>query len=143
MVGRGPGVFDPELDTAVPPDVAAVAGPVVGQDPFDTDASLGEPGDGPVQERDAVGGVLGAGELAVGQPRVGVDGGVDVGVAAAAQCDRRLVSEVRPSLRCPPPSGIRASFLTSMWTSSPQRSVSMRRMTRPVGRSIHRKRFTP
>ena len=41
----------------------------------------GEPGDGPVEERDAVGGVLDAGELAVGEPGVGVDGGVDVGVA--------------------------------------------------------------
>ena len=35
---------------------------------------------GPPEKGDAVGGVFGAGELAVGEARVGIDGGVDVGV---------------------------------------------------------------
>lgn len=36
-----------------------------------------------------------------------------------------------------------ACFFTSTWTSSPGRSVWMRRTTRPVGRSIHASRFRP
>ncbi len=72
-----------ELAAAVGPGVAAITVAVVGQDPLDGDALGGEPGDGPSEERDGVCGVLRAGELAVGEPRVGIDGGMDVGVAAA------------------------------------------------------------
>jgi hypothetical protein len=42
---------------------------------------------------------------------------------------------VRPSIRQPPPAGILPSFLTSTCTRSPHRVDSMRRITRPVGRS--------
>jgi hypothetical protein len=79
--------------------------------------------------------------LAVGEPGVGVDGGVHVAHAPAA----RLLAGPHgpPWTRQPPPSGIRTSFLTSTWTSWPGRSVTMPRMTRPVGRSNHRGWFSP
>ena len=54
---------DAQFAASVLPCVAAVAVAVVGQDPFDCDAALGEPGHGTVQERDAVDGVFRAGEL--------------------------------------------------------------------------------
>jgi hypothetical protein len=75
-------VSDGQLGAQVTPGPTAVAVAVVGQDPFDVDALFGEPRDRPVEEGDTVGGLLGAGELAVGQPRLRVDGGADVGVAA-------------------------------------------------------------
>jgi hypothetical protein len=56
-------VSNAELGATVPPGVTAVADPVVGEDPFDRDALSGEPGNGPVHERDAVAGVLDTGEL--------------------------------------------------------------------------------
>src|SRR5690606_3270949 len=79
--GPGSGVGDAELGATLAPEDGAVAVAVVGEDPLDRDALLGEPGDGTIEEGDAVGGVLGAGELAVREPAVGVDRGVDVGVA--------------------------------------------------------------
>ena len=63
VVGLGAGVGDAQFVASVLPCVAAVAVAVVGQDPFDCDAALGEPGHGTVQERDAVDGVFCAGEL--------------------------------------------------------------------------------
>lgn len=71
---------DPELGATGGPVAGAVAGAVVREDPFDGDPPSGEPGDRPVRERDTVRSVLDAGELRIGQPRVGVDRGVDVGV---------------------------------------------------------------
>ena len=47
------------------------------------------------QEGDAVPGVFDAGELAVGEPGVGVDGGMDVGVAEPGW----FLVTARPSLR--------------------------------------------
>ncbi len=54
----------------------------------------------------------------------------------------RLAVE-RPCARHPPPGGILPSFLMSMWTRSPGRPCSSRRITRPVGRSIHDNRLHP
>lgn len=47
-------------------------------------ALIGQPGDGPLEQGDAVGLVLHAGELAVSQPQVGVDRSVGVGVAQSS-----------------------------------------------------------
>ena len=63
VVGPGSGVGDAEFVAAVAPGVAAVADAVVGEDPFDADAVISEPGHGSVQEGNAIGGVLDAGEL--------------------------------------------------------------------------------
>lgn len=75
---------DAQFGAALRLGVAAVVAAVVGQDPFDGDATFGEPGHSPVEERDEVDGVLDAGELAAGRPGVGVDDGVDVVVALAS-----------------------------------------------------------
>jgi len=50
---------------------------------------------------------------------------------------------VRPNMRQPPPAGILPRFLTSMWTRSPTDAASMRRTTRPVGRSSQRNLASP
>ena len=84
MVGLGADVSDAQFGAALRPGVAAVVAAVVGQDPFDGDATFGEPGHSPVEERDEDDGVLDAGELAAGRPGVGVDDGVDVVVALAS-----------------------------------------------------------
>ncbi len=80
MVGLGAGVGDAQLGASVSPDEAAASVTVVDQYSFDCDAFLSEPGNGTVQERHAVDGVFCSGKLAVGEPRVGVDRCVDVGV---------------------------------------------------------------
>jgi hypothetical protein len=77
-------VSDAQFGAALRLGVAAVVAAVVGQDPFDGDATFGEPGHSPVEERDEDDGVLDAGELAAGRPGVGVDDGVDVVVALAS-----------------------------------------------------------
>ena len=53
-VGPGPFVGDAEVGAGVAPGVGAVGGAVVGQHAFDGDAVFGEPGDGAVQDADAV-----------------------------------------------------------------------------------------
>ena len=63
------------------PWAAAVAVAVVGQEPFDGDATFGEPPDRSLEERDAVNGVLGASELGIRESAVGVDRSMDVRVA--------------------------------------------------------------
>ena len=80
---------------------------------------MGEPLAGPVPE-------LGAGlfavvrkDLAVGQAAVVVDRGVDVLVAAGCLSGGVPVGYGLPQARQPPPSGILATFLVSMCTSSP------------------------
>ncbi len=67
-----------QLGTEVPGDVALA---VVGHHPFDRDAVGGEEGPGSAPEADGGDGLLVAEDLRVGQAGVGVDGGVDVGVA--------------------------------------------------------------
>jgi hypothetical protein len=88
-------VLDGQLLVLFAPGVAAVSGTVVGQDPFDADAVVGEerPGSGPERQRGGRGLVVEG--LAVGQAGVGVDGGVDVAVA-----------QVRPAVTDPWPVGV-------------------------------------
>ncbi|MDX6256640.1 MAG: hypothetical protein QOJ11_2974 [Frankiales bacterium] len=50
------------------PEPAAVAGPVVGEDPLDADAGSGGPGDRAAPEPGRGGGLLATQDLAVGQP---------------------------------------------------------------------------
>jgi hypothetical protein len=59
----------------------SVARPVVSQHPLDGDAIGGEEGPGPAPEADGGHGLLVGMDVRIGQARVGVDGGVDVGVA--------------------------------------------------------------
>ena len=58
------------------------------------------------------------------------------GCSHPAVVDCRLVSALRPSFLCPPPSGTRASFLTSMWTSSPRRG-RLDPSDHPARRPVH------
>jgi hypothetical protein len=57
-------------------------------------------------------------ELAEGDPGAVIDGRVNI-VLADPSASAALA---RPWMRWPPPSGMRPSFLTSRWTSSPGRS---------------------
>jgi hypothetical protein len=66
-----------------PEQPAAVADPVVGEHAVDGDAVQGEPVVGAPPEASAALGALVAQDLDVGQPRVVVDRGVQVVVAAA------------------------------------------------------------
>jgi hypothetical protein len=90
-------VSDPEVGAEVAPCEGAVAGPIVGQNALHVDSSGREPGDGTSEKGDAVDGGLGPGELAVGEPRVRVDRGVDMGVAGPG----RFLMTARPSMRWP------------------------------------------
>ena len=51
-VGAGPFVFDVELGAGITPGVGAVGRAVVGQDPFDGDATSGEPRHGTLEDPD-------------------------------------------------------------------------------------------
>ena len=69
--------------------------------------------------------------LGVGQASAIIDGDVHVLLtgrpalhSVGVDPDRRLGLLAIPVMRCPAPRSIRASFLTSMWISSPGRSRS-------------------
>ena len=72
---------DAQLGAGVAPEVGPVGGAVVGQDAFDGDAAVGEPGDRAAQDPDRGGGLLVVVDLDVGDPGVVVDDGVQVGGA--------------------------------------------------------------
>ena len=91
---------------------------VVGQDPLDPHAMVGEEGGCLDQEPGRGGAGLIGQDLAEGDPGTVIDGRMDI-VVADASTPNPLA---RPWTRCPPPSGMRPSFLTSRWTSSPGRS---------------------
>ena len=97
--------------------VAAIARAVVGQDPLDPDADLGEAGDRELDgPRGALAALVGDGHddrVAAGI----VDEHLEV-VVAADRCRSRWRSP-RPRTRQPPPSGTRPSFLWSWWTRAP------------------------
>jgi hypothetical protein len=120
----------------VAPDAGAVAGAVVGQDPFDGDACVAEEGVGALPE--AGGGLLAlVGEdLAVGEAGMVVDGGVQIAVAevgaavvgagpgGVAVCGA-VAAAVGPTVDLVATAvGDVARFLMSTWTSSPGRSRS-------------------
>ena len=82
-VGAGPPMPHATISQRGPEQPAAVADPVVGQDPGHGDAVQGEPMASAVPEPSAGLGSLVAQDLDIGQPRVVVDRGVQVVVAAA------------------------------------------------------------
>ena len=88
------------------------------------DAVGGEVVGGAGEERRAGRALLVGQDLGVGQPGVVIDEGVDVVEADPWPSAVAVEPLARPWARQPPPSGIRPSFLTSMWTSSPGRSRS-------------------
>ena len=120
-----------ELGAEVFRDVALA---VVGHHAFDGDAVGGEEGPGPAPKADGGNRPLVVVDLRVGQPGVGVNGGVAVGIAKAGAPERGRGRGGAPSNLVTPPGGI-WPVLTSTWTSSPGRVVSIRRMTRPERRS--------
>ena len=68
---------DPGLLAGLVPAVAAVAGAVVGQDPLDDHAACSQPGVRSAKEPSrGLAGRIGV-DLAIGQPGVVIDGGVD------------------------------------------------------------------
>ncbi len=75
-VGAGPLRGDVEFGAGVTPGVGAVGGSVVGEDPFDGDAMIGEPGDGSLEHTDRGGGFLVGADLGVGHAGMIVDDGV-------------------------------------------------------------------
>ena len=124
----------------------SVAGSVVSQHFPHGDAAVGEPSVGASPEH--CGGLFAfiGQQFGVGQPRVCVDRSVQEAIARRGlpyfvmtapllSAWRLALPIVRPNMRQPPPTGILPSFLASTCTSSPARVVSMRRITRPVGRS--------
>jgi hypothetical protein len=127
-------VAEAEVRAEVSPLAAAIADTVVGEHAFDGDVMGGEPVAGAFEEPAAKRGVLGVEDLAVRDAAVRVDGGVDVVEPDPAVT---VVAVVAATVRPPTaPSGIRPSFLTTMWTSSPGRVVWIRRITLPVGRTF-------
>ena len=90
---------------------------------------------------DVVGELLDAAEVGVGESGVGLDGRVDIVVVDPSPA---MVRDVLPTTHPPAtPRWMRPSFFTSTWTSSPGRSVWIRRITCPLGRSIQAMRFIP
>ena len=81
-----------ELGEGVAPEEGPVAAAVVGQHAVDGDAVGGEPGVGPAPERCGCFTGLVVVDLAVGQPGVVIDRGVDVGVAAERAVSAALVA---------------------------------------------------
>lgn len=112
-VGAGEFARRADVDQGLFPGQALAVGPcVVREDALDSgDGQAGEERGGPGHE-DCV-------DFRVGEAGVIVDRGVEAVEAHAA--DRPAW---RPRALWPPPSGIRSSFLTSTWTSSPGRSRS-------------------
>ena len=82
-VGPGSLVLEVQDGADLTPGVRAVAGAVVRHHPLDVDAVLGVPGHGPTQDPDRSGGLLVGADLDVGQARMVVDDGMEVGGAGA------------------------------------------------------------
>jgi hypothetical protein len=93
-------------------------------------------------------------QLTVGQPGVTVDGGVEEVVTAqrvttlaasarALVCPRVVIAGGASEHAPPATGGDLAELLTSMCTMSPLRAGSIRRITRPVGRSSQRNLARP
>lgn len=93
---------------------AAVARAVAGHHPLDGRAQPGEEAQRAAHERRAGGPALVGQQLRVGDAAEVVDGDVQAGAAGAAG---RVAAA--PQRAVAAPSGMRATFLTSAWTSSP------------------------
>jgi hypothetical protein len=102
------------------PEPGAVAGSVVGDDPFAGDAKVGEPGGGSSPELGGGGGLFVVEEFGVDEAGAVIDGAVDEPVAGTGVAMGGVVaSPVKPP---PAPGGMAAIFLMSTWISSPGRS---------------------
>ena len=79
-VWAGSFVGDAELGAGVAPGERSVTGAVVGQDSFDSDAVVGEPRDGAVEDADSGFGLLVSTDLDVGDSGVVIDDRVEEGL---------------------------------------------------------------
>lgn len=80
-VGSGPLGLDAQVIARISPISGAVARTVVGQDPFDHHASIGEPCCGSAEDADRGLSLLVSTDLRIGHPGVVIDDGMDVGRA--------------------------------------------------------------